>query len=411
MDMRLLFILLSLSMAAGCRAAEQPVVVAKAADPLLQHHEVRPDQLPAPYATRSANNGAIAIVTGPVQLHMPAGFTAAIWAKDLSNPRNLALAPNGDVFVAETGAGRVRVFRDANGDGVPERIFTFADNLNEPFGLVFAPGALYVGNTNAIVRFDYRSGQTAATAAPRRLLDLPGGGHSTRNLALSADGRRLYVSIGSQSNVSVEPDERRAAILEANLDGSGARVFASGLRNPVGLAWNPATNALWTTVNERDGLGDDLVPDFFTEVRRGGFYGWPFSYVGRNVDPRRKGERADLVEKALVPSVLIQAHSAPLGAVFCAGTMFPVRYRGGAFVALHGSWNRSTRTGYKVVHVPFRGGVPSGGYDDFMVGWSPDPSSRRVAGRPVGLLVLQDGSLLVADDGADVIYRVTYRKP
>lgn len=408
--MRLLFVLLSVSMACGCKAAEQPTVVAKANDPFLKHHEIRPEQLPAPYATRSANNGAVALSTGPVQLHVPPGFSAAIWAKDLNNPRNLALAPNGDVFVAETAAGRVRVFRDANGDGVPERVFTFAENLDEPFGLVFTPNALFVGNTDAVVRFDYKPGQTSAAAAPKKVLDLPARGHSTRNLALAPDGKTLYVAIGSQTNVSVESDPRRAAILEANLDGSNARVFASGLRNPVGLAWNPATHALWTSVNERDGLGDDLVPDFITEVKRGAFYGWPYSYIGANVDPRRKGERPDLVAKAIVPSVLIQAHSAPLGVAFYSGSMFPQPYRGGAFVALHGSWNRSERTGYKVIHVPFRNGVPAGGYDDFMVGWSTDATSRRVAGRPVGLLVMRDGSLLVADDGANVIYRVTYGK-
>lgn len=370
----------------------------------LQHHEIRPDRLPAPYHSESAGNPP-QVVARPegAKLTLPPGFHIEEWARGFQEPRNMVLAANGDVFVADSRAGSVIVLRG-------KEHFTFAKGLNRPFGLAFGHGFLYVGNTDAVVRFPYRSGDTTATAAPQKIADLPPGGHWTRNLIFSRDGKKLYVAVGSRSNVSDESaTPMRAAITEMNPDGSGQTLYASGLRNPVGLAWNPVTGALWTSVNERDGLGDDLVPDYVTEVRRGAFYGWPFSYIGRNPDPRRKGENDSLAAKAVVPSVLIQAHSAALGVVFYDGKMFPERYRGGAFVALHGSWNRAQRTGYKVIHVPFRNGKPSGGYDDFAAGWAPDSASRTVWGRPVGLLVLQDGSLLVSDDGANVIWRVTYR--
>jgi glucose/arabinose dehydrogenase len=216
------------------------------------------------------------------------------------------------------------------------------------------------------------------------------------------------VSVGSESNVSSGEDPRRAAVLEMNPDGSAERLFASGLRNPIGMAWEPATGALWTCVNERDGLGDDLVPDYATDLRDGAFYGWPYAYLGPHEEPRRKGERPDLVRRTIPPAVLIQAHSAPIGMAFYTGTMFPPQYRGAAFVALHGSWNRSARTGYKVISIPMKNGRPSGGYDDFVTGWSPDEESRRVWGRPACLLVLGDGSLLITDDGNGRIYRVTY---
>jgi glucose/arabinose dehydrogenase len=223
-------------------------------------------------------------------------------------------------------------------------------------------------------------------------------------------GTKMYVSIGSRSNVSSGEPPERAAIIELNPDGSGKRIFASGLRNPVGMAWEPVTGALWTAVNERDGLGDELVPDYATDVQPGAFYGWPYAYLGPHEDPRRVGERPDLVKKTILPSVLIQAHSAPLGIVFYQGKMFPAEYRGRAFVALHGSWNRAKRTGYKIISIPFRNGRPTGGYDDFVAGWMTDETSRTVWGRPVGLLVLGDGSLLISDDGAGKIWRVTYGK-
>ena len=372
----------------------------------LQHHEIRPDQLPKPFATTSAGNPP-RVVKRPAdaKLTVPPGFRVELFAGGFSDPRNMVLAPNGDIFLADTGGGTIYVLRG-------KQRFTFASGLDGPFGMAFRGNQLYVGNGGAIVRFAYKSGQTAAAGKPVKVVDLPEGGHSTRNLLFSPDGK-LYAAIGSASNVDDETrDPRRAAITEYTLNasatGATARTFASGLRNPIGLAWNPASSELWTVVNERDGLGEDLVPDFATAVHRGAFYGWPFSYIGANPEPRRRGEHPELVKKAVVPSVLIQAHSAPITIAFYTGTMFPARYRGGAFVTLHGSWNRASRTGYKVVHIPFRNGKPFGGYDDFVTGWAPDPKLRTVWGRPAGLLVLRDGSLLVSDDGAGVIWRVVY---
>jgi glucose/arabinose dehydrogenase len=365
----------------------------------LQHHEVRLDKLPKPYHTSSAGNPP-RVVARPAgaQLIVPAGFRIAPWATEFENPRHMILSPGGDVLVADTSAGRIIGFRGAD----PKQRYVVASGLNGPYGMAFRGQQLFVGCEDAVVRVG-PSGRTA------KVFDLPAGGHSTRNVIFNRDQTKLYIATGSRSNVDDETaDPRRAAITEINPDGSGARTFASGLRNPVGLAWNPANGTLWTTVNERDGLGDDLVPDYITEVKNGAFYGWPFSYLGKNVDPRREGEHPELVKRAIPPSLLLQAHSAALGIVFYDAKLFPAKYRGGAFVALHGSWNRSRRTGYSVIHVPFRNGQPAGGYDDFVIGWAPDPAKREVWGRPAGLLVLPDGSLLVADDGGNLIWRVTY---
>jgi glucose/arabinose dehydrogenase len=307
--------------------------------------------------------------------------------------------------------GRITILRDANHDGVAELRFTFASNLNSPYGLALHDGWLYVGNEDAVVRFPYTPGATRANGEPQKLAPLPPGGHSTRGILFNRGGNKMYVSVGSASNDSAGEPPERAAIVEFNPDGTGKRIFASGLRNPVGMAWEPVTGALWATVNERDGFGDDLVPDYITDVREGAFYGWPYGYIGRHEDPRHRGERPDLVARAVVPPVLIQSHSAPLGMAFYDGRMFPAEYRGSAFVALHGSWNRQRRTGYKIIRVPFRNGHPTGGYDDFAIGWMIDETNRNVWGRPVGLLVLSDGSLLISDDGGGKIWRVTYRAP
>lgn len=390
----------------GCQGDAQPIAVRNSG---LAHHEVRAESLPLPFDTPSSSNPPwVGSRPSNATLRLPPRFHIAVFATGLSNPRNLLLLPNGDVMVAETESGRITILRDADGNGTAERTFTFTKDVNEPFGLALRGPWLYVGDTDAVIRFPYRPGDTSATGSPQRLASLPTGGHSTRNLIFNRDGSKLFVSVGSSSNDSIEGPSR-AAILEFGPEGKPSRTFASGLRNPVGLALNPTTGALWTSVNERDGLGDDLAPDFITEVTDGGFYGFPYVYAGKHEDPRHRGERPDLVARSLVPSVLIQAHSAPLGMVFYDGAMFPSSYRGSAFVALHGSWNRSRRTGYEVIRVDFRGGKAVGGYDDFVAGWMPDESSGHVWGRPVALLVLRDGSLLIADDGANVIWRVTYR--
>ena len=378
--------------------------------------QINAKDLPKPYASESARRGS-RVVPQPkdAKLLIPKGFKISVFAEGgFTYPRWMTLAPNGDVFVADSRANSIIVLRDKNKDGTAEERFTFADNLSQPFGMAFNGDYLYVANTDAVVRFKYKSGQTRAAIAPEKIIELTEGGynqHWTRNILFSPDGKKLYVSIGSSGNVDVERDERRAGISEYNPDGTGYRLFASGLRNPIGLAWNPANRELWTAVNERDGLGDDLVPDYVTSVKDGGFYGFPYSYIGQNEEPRRRGENPELVKKAIVPDVLITSHSAALGIVFYDGKMFPKEYRGDAFVALHGSWNREKLTGYKIIRVNFEKEKPvNNGYEDFVSGWLPNENSQEVWGRPVGLLVNSDGSLLIADDGAKKIWRVSYQK-
>ncbi len=348
------------------------------------------------------------------ELNMPRGFEINVYAEgDLQRPRWLAQASNGDVFVAESEGDRISILRDSNSDGRVDERFVFASGLSRPFGMAFWRDYLYVGNTDAVVRFKYKLGQTRAEGAFEKIADLPMNGyreHWTRNLIFNADGTKLYVTVGSKSNVDAGEEPMRAAVSEFNPDGTGHRIIASGTRNPIGLAWNPKTKQLWTAVQERDLIGDDLVPDYVTGIKDGSFYGWPYAYVGQHEDPRRKGERPDLVAKAIVPDVLIQAHSAVLGLVFYEGSMFPGEYRGDAFVALHGSWNRSKRTGYKIIRIRFKDGKAVGGYDDFITGWMMAEDKQEVWGRPVGLLVLKDGSMLITDDGANKIWRVTYSK-
>lgn len=393
---------------AATEAAPSPATTA------LAHHEIRAQDLPPPNHTPDADNPP-QVVPQPAdaKLTMPPGFEAATFAEGgFERPRWMALAPGGDVFVTDADANTVVILRDKDKDGQAEERFTFASGLNKPFGMAFRPGWFYVANTNSIVRYKYRDGQTAAEGQPEKIADLPGRGyreHWTRNLEFSPDGTKLYVTIGSESNVDVEP-EPRASILRMNPDGSGRETVATGTRNPIGLDFHPQTGQLWAAVQERDRLGDDLVPDYVTEIKPGGFYGWPYAYAGPTEDPRRKGEQPDLVKKTITPDVLIQAHSAVLGLEFYDGDMFPAAYQGGAFVALRGSWNRSKRTGYKVVHIPFKNGRPTGGYDDFLTGWMLGEDKKEVWGRPVGLLELEDGSLLVTDDAAKKVWRVAYRK-
>lgn len=365
----------------------------------------------------------------------PSGFVVSLFAGGLDNPRWLYVLPNGDVLVAESrteklggemspellaglkragllgkSANRITLLRDGDRDGRAEVRHTFAANLNMPFGMWLGRDHLYVANTDSIVRFRYKTGDVQVSGVAEKILDLPAGGynnHWTRNIAGNADASKIYVSVGSQTNVDEEKldakEPRRAAILEANADGSGMRVFASGLRNPNGMDWAPGTTALWTVVNERDLLGDDLVPDYLTHVREGAFYGWPYSYFGQHEDPRHKGARPDLVAKAVAPDYALGAHTASLGLHFYRGSAFPETWRG-AFIGQHGSWNRSSFAGYKVIHVPFRNGRPSGMPQDFLTGFIASPTGVR--GRPVGVAELPDGSLLVADDAGNSVWRV-----
>lgn len=392
--------------------AKPPIVVEAA----QKEHQVRPENMPAPFATQSAFR-ASRVVPQPenATLTVPKGFKINVFAEgDFRNPRWMALAPNGDVFVADSRANKIIILRDKNKDGVADERFVFSDKLAQPFGMAFYKDWFYVANTNAIVRFKYRTGQTAAEGEPEKLIDLTPGGynqHWTRNILFSPDKTKLYISVGSASNVSAGEEPIRAAVSIADPDGKNLRQFATGLRNPIGLAFNPKTKELWTAVNERDGLGDDLVPDYVTSVKEGGFYGWPYSYIGQIEDPRRKGEAPDLVKKAIVPDVLLTSHVAALGIIFYDGKMFPKEYNGDAFVALHGSWNRAKLSGYKIIRVRFKNGkLVKNAFEDFITGWLPDENSRDVWGRPVGLQVMPDGSMLITDDGANKIWRVSYKK-
>ncbi len=384
-------------------------------DPLV-HYEIKPSDLPPPKIETDVNNGP-QIIPRPegAKLNLPPGFEISTFAEDgFTQPRWMALAPNGDVFLSDSKGSKILVLRDNDKDGIADERFTFAEGLNQPFGIAFWRDYVYIGNTDAILRYHYKPGQTKAEGTAEKIADVPGKGyreHWTRNILFSRDGKKMYVTVGSESNVSVEANPMRATITEYNPDGSGKRTFASGTRNPIGLAWLPGTRTMWAAVQERDRLGDDLAPDYVTEIRDGGFYGWPYAYAGGIEDPRHKGERPDLVAKTITGDVLIQAHSAILGLVFYEGKMFPKEYTGDAFVALHGSWNRTKRTGYKIIRIRFKNGKPVGGYDDFITGWMLSPDNRDVWGRPVGLLVLPDGSMLITDDGANKIWRVTYRAP
>ena len=352
----------------------------------------------------------------------PSGFTVSLFADNLDNPRQPYVLSNGDVAVVESiressnrpeerSGNRITLFRDTNKDGRPDLREIFVTGLNMPFGMLQLGDWFYVGNTDGLVRYPYRTGQTRLEGKGEKILELPAGGHFTRGVIANSTGTKLYVSVGSSSNVDEDKrdakDPRRAAILEANPDGSGMRVFASGLRNPVGMDWEPKSNVLWTVVNERDGLGDELVPDYLTSVKEGAFYGWPYSYFGQNEDPRKKGERPDLVAKATKPDYAVGSHVAALGLAFYRGASFSNRYHGGAFIGMHGSWNRSTMVGYKVAFVRFDNGKPAGPLEDFLTGFIANEKTYEAYGRPVGVAVWADGSLLVADDSGNRVWRVS----
>lgn len=376
--------------------------------------------LPPPYATDSARNGP-KLVARPVDAWPKAlpGFKVEMFATGLNEPRLMRTAPNGDIFVAETKGGEIRVLRGIGSDGKPLKSEVFIKRLHQPFGIAFYPPGpnpqwLYIGATDAVLRVPYRNGDMIASAAPVKLVDLPSGGHSTRDIQFSPDGKRMYVAVGSHSNVddpdSTPAEKNRANILVFNPDGSDQRVYASGIRNPVGLVVDQKTGELWCSVNERDGLGDNLVPDYITHVEQGGFYGWPWWYIGAHQDPRHAGKHPELKDKVIVPDVLLQPHNASLEMTFYDGKQFPLEYAGDIFAAEHGSWNKATRAGYEVIRIPRGGGArASGSYTDFLTGFVLD--NGDVWGRPVGVTVAADGSLLVSDDGSNSIWRVSYAKP
>lgn len=371
----------------------------------------------------------------------PKGFTVTSFAGELDSPRWLYVLENGDVLVAEartkpkatekpedveksgnqrksgtiTGGSpdRITLLRDTNRDGRADERHVLLDGLNQPFGMVVIGDALFVGNTDGVMRYPFKTGQTRIDAAGEKIVTLPAGGynnHWTRNLTTNRDRNKLLISVGSASNVGehgMDEEKRRANILETDLDGKNERVFAAGLRNPNGMDWEPTSGALWTAVNERDNLGDALVPDYITSVQDGGFYGWPYSYWGKHPDPRLKGEGRDLVERAITPDYALGAHTASLGLTFYRGDAFPQAYRSGAYVGQRGSWNNSTFVGYKVVFVPFKDGKPSGAAQDFLTGFMADAKTGETYGRPVGVVQDAAGALLVADDTGNRIWRVS----
>ena len=395
--------------------------------------------LPAPFETSSSTNFS-KVIGWPAGRTptAPAGFTVTKFADSLDHPRWIYTAENGDIFVAESNtiltglkklgaklsrkiktqnmgesANRITLFRDTNKDGVPERRFVFAKGLNQPLGMLIIKDHFYIANTDGLIAYNYSLGDTKLNGAGKMILSLPAGGynnHWTRNIITNKKQDKIYISVGSGTNVAehgMNNEVRRANILEINVDGSGERVYASGLRNPVGMDWAPGTTTLWAAVNERDGLGDGLVPDYITSVKDGGFYGWPYSYYGSNLDPRMRDEQnAALVKKAIVPDVAMGAHTASLGLTFYNKTSFPLQYHNGVFIGQHGSWNRSTLSGYKVVFVPFKDGKPSAKPIDFLTGFVADESKSEVYGRPVGVTILADGSMLVADDVSNIVWRI-----
>lgn len=366
----------------------------------------------------------------------PAGFTVTRFAEDLKHPRWVYVLPNGDVLVAEAApplakrdsiegfvehwldekngsappsANEITLLRDTNGDGEPDLRTVFLKGLNQNFGMLLLNGYFYVANTDGVVRYPYKDGETQITAQGQKILDIPVGHHWTRNLIASEDGTKIYVTVGSGSNIAdkgMAIEKRRADILQINPDESDEKIYASGLRNPNGMGWEPVTHKLWVAVNERDQLGDDLVPDYMTSVTPGAFYGWPWSYWGQHVDNRVQPQNPAMVAKAIAPDYALGAHTASIGLTFYTATTFPEHYQGGVFVGEHGSWNRAQQTGFKVVYVPFTHGKPDGLPEDFLTGFLKGGDSNAAYGRPVGVAVAKDGALLVADDVGNIVWRV-----
>lgn len=439
---RLVLPALFLTTAAFAQQADQPVLKGAAAfgdwraDRPGVRRLIKPEDLPKPYVTKSASNSAgLAERPASAKPRLPPGFSAELVASGIDNPRVVRVAPNGDLFVADSEANQVRVYRLGEGSARPVEDGIFAGNLNQPYGIAFYPPGnnpqwVYVANSDSIVRFAYRKGDLKAAGDPETIVDnIPANHHWTRDIVFSPDGKTLYLSVGSGSNVGEDmgkaprgglaawatskplgaawgSEDGRADVLAFDPDGKNGRIVATGLRNCSGMTVQPATGALWCVVNERDALGDNVPSEYATVIKQGAFYGWPWYYIGNNEDPRHKGERPDLAGKATVPDVLMQAHSAPLNIAFYDGKNFPKEYQGDAFVALHGSWNRGNRTGYKVVRLLFRDGKPTGEYEDFITGFV--ISNGEVWGRPVGVAVASDGALIVSEDGNGTIWRVTY---
>jgi hypothetical protein len=400
-------------------------------------HRIRIEDLPQPYETRSASNApSEARRPSGAHLSVPEGFAVTLFAEGLEQPRNLRTAPNGDIFVAETAQGNVRVLRPGEDGSAAAKNAIYASDLSGPFGIAFYPPGpdprwLYIAENNRVIRFSYANGDLAPTSQPETVvaqLAPTSGGHVTRDIAFSSNGTRMFVSVGSGSNDAESmrkksaqdiriweaahglgaawgSEENRANVLVFTPEGKDGRVYAAGLRNCVGLAVHPQTGDVYCSTNERDGLGDNLVPDYVTHVREGAFYGWPWRYMGDREDPRWAGARPDLAGKVTNPDVLLQPHSAPLSMTFYTGTAFPPEYRGSAFAALHGSWNRAKRTGYKVVRIVMQDGHPTGEYEDFLIGFVIDES--HVWGRPVGVTTARDGSLLVSEDANGTIWRIS----
>ena len=397
--------------------------------------------LPAPYQTKSTRNycKVIGWPQGKTPV-APDGFKVNLFAGGLDNPRNIYVAANGDVLVSQANteikgikklgadiigasasedlnksANNIILLRDTDGDGIADVKTIFISGLNQPFGMLIYRNWFYVANTDGLWRYPYKASETKIIAAGKKILDLPAGGynnHWTRNLRINSDGTKIYISVGSGTNDAeqgMDNEIRRADILEIDPDGTHERIYASGLRNPAGIDFQPQTNVLWAAVNERDDLGDNLVPDYLTSVKPGGFYGWPFAYFGQHPDPEHGGERPDMVKKSIVPDLSLGSHTASLGLVFYTGDKFPDRYRGGAFIGQHGSWNSSKLAGYKVIFVPFINGKSIGTTEDFLTGFIADLVKQEVYGRPVGIAVMHDGSILVADDSGNKIWRVTIK--
>lgn len=361
--------------------------------------------LPEPYHTKSAVNPPV-IISRPdgAEFNLPNGFVIEEYLSGFELPRFMALGPNNEILISDMSAGTVYVIKD-------KVAWELIENLDRPYGLAFYKQWLYVAEAGVVKRYIYdNESMTAGEGEQVISLREHASGHSTRTILFDKSNDKLYLSVGSESNVSLGEAPIRAAISRYNPDGSGHEIFASGIRNGVGMRWYPGTQDLWITCHERDGLGDDLVPDYFTKVEHGGFYGWPYAYIGPHEDPRHKGVAPEKVEQTLYPSVILGGHMGPLDIIFYTGDQFPEKYRGGAFIAFHGSWNRWKRNGYKIAFVPFKDGKPTAGPEDFLTGWMLGEDKREVWGRPVGLLQLPDGSILVSDDGAGKIWRISYNK-